>query len=294
MHGELKKMNSIKVKAYAKINWALNITGEAPNGYHLLDMLMQSISLHDTLTINKDEAQGLCIIGSNELTCSDDNLIIKAKKALEEYTGSELNCSFILEKNIPLAAGLAGGSADAAAALAGMNAVFELGLTPSELLRVAEKIGSDVPFFMYGGFQRATGTGTELKRLRNPEKIHMLIIKPCEGLSTAEVYKNSKTDTSACVDDAVNALQEGRIQDLKACCANALFKPASDMRPEINTAIEKLYQSGAVFAAMSGSGPSVFGVFESEDSARIAKDMLKAEYDEIHLASTHVYGLEFV
>ena len=93
-------MNSIKVKAYAKINWALNITGEAPNGYHLLDMLMQSISLHDTLTINKDEAQGLCIIGSNELTCSDDNLIIKAKKALEEYTGSELACSFILEKNI--------------------------------------------------------------------------------------------------------------------------------------------------------------------------------------------------
>ena len=82
-------MNSIKVKAYAKINWALNITGEAPNGYHLLDMLMQSISLHDTLTINKDEAQGLCIIGSNELTCSDDNLIIKAKKALEELKTSK-------------------------------------------------------------------------------------------------------------------------------------------------------------------------------------------------------------
>ena len=92
----------------------------------------------------------------------------------------------------------------------------------------------------------------------------------------------------------MNALQEGRIQDLKACCANALFKPASDMRPEINNVIEKLYQRGSVFAAMSGSGPSVFGVFESEDAAKIAKDMLKAEYDEMHLASTHVYGLEFV
>jgi len=264
-------MRRICLRARAKLNLTLDILGILPNGYHEMQMIMQSVSLCDTLTIEK--AAQTSLHGVDGQLALSDNLIFKAQRLLEETFSLSLPAKFTLDKQIPVAAGLAGGSADCAAALKGLNELYDLGLDESALCRLGARLGADVPFSLTGGTCLAQGDGTQLKRIPNALKGCGLIVMPCEGLSTREIFRAYDAQAPSNRPDTPNALCALKTGDwplLKQSGGNVLYPPACAYRPQIASAIETLETCGALYCAMSGSGPSVFGWFESRNQAQSA------------------------
>lgn len=270
----------MRLTAFAKINWTLDIMGRLPNGYHEMDMLMQPISLYDTLTIDPADTLSLQITGDIPLAPDENNLCLKAARALGRYLKSPMGARICLEKHIPMGAGMGGGSADAAATLMGLNRLWNLNLSIGQLADTALLIGADVPFFLYGGLARAQGVGEKLTLYPCDKTYPLIILKPECTLSTQKVFAQFSLEhrvNRPNNDAALKALQTGDLMLLRASLGNVLTPVSGTLCPDIAQALAALTRHGAAAAFMTGSGSAVVGVYkgpEARDNALTALEKL--------------------
>ncbi|MBO6128798.1 MAG: 4-(cytidine 5'-diphospho)-2-C-methyl-D-erythritol kinase [Pseudobutyrivibrio sp.] len=272
-------MDSINLKALAKINIGLDVTGIRDDGYHQVRMIMQTVNLFDKVSITKSDS-GKVTMSTNLkfLPVNDDNLCIKAAKLLLEEFHVDKGVHIDLEKHIPVAAGMAGGSTDAAAVLFGINKLFNLKLSRQDLMERGVKIGADVPYCIMRGTALAEGIGEILSPLPPMVKCPVLIAKPGISVSTKQVYEA----LDSCFDKVVHPDIDGIIedikeQDLQGICnkmGNVLEDVTIPLHPIIADIKANMMEHGAVGAMMSGSGPTVFGFFKDNKTAKAAKDAL--------------------
>jgi len=274
-------MEQIIKRAKAKINLGLDVIRRREDGYHEVKMIMQSVDIMDILTFTKTKTHGIKIIAGDSavaehIPTDDRNLIYKAAKLLlekfpERITGVEIH----LEKNIPVAAGMAGGSTDAASTLTAMNELFELELSVEELMRFGVKIGADVPYCIIGGTALSEGIGEILTPVSTPPFCYLVIAKPDLYVSTKFVYENLKLSEDTKhpdIDALLEAIKEGDLHTMAKRMENILETVTVVKYPVIEEIKEMLCKFGALNALMSGSGPTVFGIFENEGDAKKAYD----------------------
>lgn len=272
----------IKETAYAKVNLSLDVTGLRPNGYHDVKMVMQTVDLFDTLSLEPIE-KGIELttdskILNDEADGGQDNIIIKAAKAIFSYTGQEYGVKITLNKNIPIAAGMAGGSTDAAATLRGINRLFDLGLSMDQLREIAVTIGADVPFCIEGGSMLSEGIGEILTPLTPAKGLNLLICKPDLFVSTKEVYTrfDALCDVKhPDVDGMVDALNTQSYDKIPSLLGNVLELVTGNLYPVISQIEKAMIDNKAINSIMSGSGPTVFGVFKNEAECKEAEAALK-------------------
>ncbi|MDQ3805943.1 MAG: 4-(cytidine 5'-diphospho)-2-C-methyl-D-erythritol kinase [Acidobacteriota bacterium] len=268
--------------AFAKINLGLRVLGRRPDGYHEILTVFQTVTLHDRLTFEALPGGRLELVcAAADVPADEGNLVHRAAFALRERFGVGRGARVELEKTIPAGGGLGGGSSDAAAALVGLTRLWGLDAGGDELAETGARLGADVPFFLTGGTALGTGTGTQITPLGDAPERHLLVVTPAVKVSTAEAYKalNARALTKA--DRAANlsvSRAESQIRDALRGVVRNDFEPAvSRLYPEIARAREALAGAGARPAALSGSGSSVFGFFESEGEAERARASLRAE-----------------
>ena len=250
------------IRAYAKINIGLDIVGRREDGYHLLDMVMQTVDLYDELEITtRDDGKVHLSCDRLDVPTDDSNLAVRAFRALIP-AGDPRGADIVIKKNIPSQAGLGGGSSDAAAVLKAVNEMYGLGKSDKELENIGVKIGADVPFFIRGGCQRCEGIGEILSPAENPYGEYVIIVKPDAGVSTKEIYT------------AYDRLPE------KPELANVLEAVTAAACPEITEIKHRLLSGGASFASMSGSGTAVFGIFREMPSDLLIST-IKRDYQNI-------------
>ncbi len=261
----------MRLIAHAKINWTLAVTGRRPDGYHDLDMLMQSVWLGDTLELHPADSFTLSLMGGPRVPSGGDNLVLKAAEVIRDAAQVRRGARITLKKRIPVGAGLGGGSADAAAILLGLNELWDLRFSGEELSSLALAIGADVPFCMLGGLARAQGVGEILTEYPSPAPFELVIVQPCEGLSTPSVFKAYDALPEKAwgprTDDALRALCAGDAPGVAASMGNALMRAAIPMRPDIAVCAQALEHFGALRAQMTGSGSAVVGLFDTPDHA---------------------------
>ncbi len=260
----------LTVKAPAKINWSLSICGDRPDGYHDLDMLMQSIELSDELTFETSRWLTLDVNGQR-LPSGDRNLVIRAANALNDTLGTRFGARIQLKKRIPSRAGLGGGSADCAATLLTLNRMWGLNLPLNTLLGIGARLGADVPFCLLGGLARVGGFGEQLQALPGAQSFPMAMVTPGGGLSTPAVFRewDDGGDEVVSMDPAAlaQALSEGDFDRTQQLSFNALEAPAIRLMPEIGQAIDAFRSLGARYVRMTGSGSTVFAIFDTDDQA---------------------------
>ncbi len=293
---EVRVMGKLRVQARAKINWTLDVLGKRLDGYHEMDMLLQSVTLQDTLIVEPAPQLSLEMRGWPRVRVDEKNLVLRAARALQEATGTALGARMALEKRIPVGAGMGGGSADAAAALVGLNRLWGLGLSAEELECIGLTIGADVPFCVQGGLQRAGGVGEVLRPLETPRTYWLVVVQPCRGLSTKDVFTSLRADQidprdRPRNDAAMAALQAGDIQELATAMGNALQPVAAAIRPEIAQCVDRIATTGALRAQMTGSGSAVFGVYATARDARTALEVLRKSYRSVWIASSAREGI---
>ena len=271
-------MQQIIVHANAKINLSLDVINRRADGYHNVRMVMQSLSLHDTLTILKTEQPGIQISAINaerfpDVTWDENNLVYKAAKLWFETHPSTEGVHIIVDKQIPSAAGLAGGSSDAAATLKGLNVLFEQGASISELQALGVKLGADIPYCIMGGTALAEGIGEQLTALPDAPACSCLIVKPNFHLSTKLVYENLTLDDPSAhpdIDAMLEAIHTNNYKKMTSSIGNILETVSIRLHPEIDAIKKEMLELGADCSLMSGSGPSVFGLFEHRQVAERA------------------------
>lgn len=262
------------VHAQAKINWSLSICGDRPDGYHDLDMLMQSIELSDILTFESARFLTLDVNGQR-LPSGDRNLVIRAANALNETMGKHCGARITLKKFIPARAGLGGGSADCAATLLALNQMWNFNLPLKTLQQIGLGLGADVPFCLERGLCRAQGVGEILTPISGAPRIPLVMITPGGGLSTPAVFKawNDGAHPMTKVDNLglARALCAGDLAQAQSLAHNDLEAPAISLMPEIGEIIACFRGLGARFVRMTGSGSTVFAAFESDEAALAAQ-----------------------
>lgn len=263
----------MRVKAHAKINWALNILGFRPNGYHELDMLMQSVELCDEMVFRPAEDLTLSVNGGPR-ECDDKNLVIRAAKALCAHVGKELGAQIDLAKYIPARAGMGGGSADCAAALIALNDMWKLELPMETLLAIGLKLGADVPFCLAGGLARVSGIGENIDPMPAAPAIPLAMVTPGGGLSTQDVFRawdaGDRAVSAHDMYDLARAVMDKDLGRIAALTHNSLEAPAVDMMPEIGACMAAFRDLGAGAVFMTGSGSTVVAAFETDEQARNA------------------------
>lgn len=266
-------MNSITVKAYAKINLGLDVLRKREDGYHDVSMIMQSLELHDTITINKSLSEGISIqTNLSYLPNNQNNLVYKAAALFMDTISVKEGLSIKLTKNIPVAAGLAGGSSDAAATLKGLNELYGTGMTAEELSRLGVKIGADVPYCIMLGTALSEGIGEVLTPLAPIPECLILLVKPNISVSTKYVYENLRLVEGIKHPDIAHmksALVDGDLATLSKHMDNILQTVTVRNYPIISEIKEKMMSLGALTSLMSGSGPTVFGIYQDQ---RLASD----------------------
>lgn len=272
-------MDTISLKALAKINLGLDVVRRREDGYHEVRMVMQTIHLYDRLEMEKTSTQGIELSTNlSYLPVNENNLVYRAGKLLMDEFGITEGIKVYLNKRIPVAAGMAGGSTDAAAMLYGMNELFELGLSREQLMERGVRIGADVPYCLMRGTALAEGIGEILTPLAPMVKCPVLIAKPAISVSTSFVYQNLKLDADTKHPDIDRLIRDIRKQDLGAIAGdmgNVLERVTIPNYPVIAQIKEQMMDSGAINAMMSGSGPTVFGLFEEEVTAQAAYQKMK-------------------
>lgn len=271
-------MDQVVIKAMAKVNLGLDVLRRLENGYHEVKMVMQTVNLYDELTVKKEEKDGISITSNTgELPLNEDNLIYKAAKLIFESAGSSYGVSIHLDKNIPIAAGMAGGSTDAAATLLALNQLFDFEMSKEQLAEIGVKIGADVPYCIYGGTCLSEGIGEVLTKLPDTPDCYLVIAKPGIGVSTKYVYENLHIETVTehpDMDDMVAAIKNGDLQGVVNTMGNVLETVTIKRYPEIAKMKQCLLDNGAQNALMSGSGPTVFGIFIEKETAQKALEEL--------------------
>lgn len=279
-------MDSLTVKAFAKINLSLDVLGTLPNGYHEVKMVMQTVSLFDTVELTKQD-EGITLGCSLKfLPTGPENLAYRAAEAFFKETGISGGVKIYLKKHIPVGAGLAGGSSNAAAVLTGLNRLYDANLSTHKLCEIGTTLGADVPYCIIGGTRLAEGIGEKLSPLPRLPYCHIVLVKPAFSISTKWAYDN----IDACPDIAhpptdklIEALHNS---DLYAICnnmGNVLEDVSIAHHPVLSSVKDDLYSLGAIGAQMSGSGPTVFGIFDDEEKALHAKDVLWKKYKTAYI-----------
>lgn len=287
----------MKLEARAKINWSLDITGVREDGYHLMDMLMQPVSLCDDLTLLPGDGISLRTSGYPAIKADEKNLAFRAANLLRDTYHLNCGCFMHLHKRIPVGAGMGGGSADAAAVLYGLNILWQLGLSQSELENISLRLGADVPFCLRGGLARTTGIGENLQSLPCTRLYWLVVIQPCKGLSTGEVFSAwhaSQTNIHPDTDRLAVILSEGKTNELHGSLYNVLQRVSSQMQSEIDIAIQSLRECGAIDAVMTGSGSAVFGCFMNAKSARNALVRLSSRWHSIWMCHTDMDSIRVI
>ena len=277
------------IQAFAKINWSLDITGVRDDGYHLMDMLMQPVSLADEITLRPSETISISTGGYPPCRADETNLAWRAATALKSYTGYPGGVSIHVQKAIPIGAGMGGGSSDAAGVLYGLNRMWKTGLSSETLEQIGLTLGADIPFALRGGLCRTRGIGEVLENYENKYNYWLVIIQPCAGLSTAKVFSLWKEETPTTRPDtesALSALKDGNFPKLCGSIGNVLQPVACRLRPEIETACSALMREGASSARMTGSGSAVFGIFRNAAAAEKAYKALSPTEKSIFLCHT--------
>lgn len=264
---------SIYLNAYAKINLGLDVIGKRPDGYHEVRMIMQNIRLYDRISIHATNSPKIKLeTNLPYVPTNKNNIVYKAAKLLINKYQIKSGLYINLNKKIPVSAGLAGGSTDAAATLFGMNQLFNLNLSLEELMDLGVTLGADVPYCLMGGTALSEGIGEKLSKLPNFPMCHILIVKPNINVSTQKVYQNfklSEVSSHPDIDSIIKGLKEKNLGETVKHFANVLENVTSKKHPEIKVIKGKMMDQGALNAIMSGSGPTVFGIF---DDLKKAKD----------------------
>lgn len=275
-------------KSYAKINLSLDVINKRDDGYHNLKMIMQTVSLYDTITVEKSDDISISCTNPN-VPCDETNIVYKCAKKLLDIKGKSYGFKIHIEKNIPMAAGLAGGSSDGAQVLKEINRIYELGFSMDELKRIGATIGADIPYCLEGGTYLCEGIGDMLTKTDDFEYDHILLVKPPIDVSTPWVYKNLKLDeilSHPNTEKVIKCLKECDVSGLKDCSGNLLESVTEKEYPQIAHIKEKMYSFGASFSMMSGSGPTVFGIFENETDINCACDYFRAIYPDTFKVKT--------
>ncbi|MDE6530202.1 MAG: 4-(cytidine 5'-diphospho)-2-C-methyl-D-erythritol kinase [Lachnospiraceae bacterium] len=301
----------VTVKGYAKINLGLDVIGKLDNGYHLLRSVMQQIDLYDTVELshlpermeNKDtyhalteEAltdNGLQIVltsDSDAVPLDQSNLAYKAAKLLMEHDSIREGVHIHIIKKIPVAAGLAGGSTDAAAVLMGMNELFGLGHSKDELQELGVKLGADVPFCIMGGSALAEGIGEKLTPIEKMPEMYIVIVKPSIGVSTKYVYENLRLEQVIHPDteQILAAMQRKDLEEMTELLGNVLESVTIEKYPLIRELKDAMLETGAVGSLMSGSGPTVFGVFDTMENAVEAEKRMRQKYPQVFIQAAGI------
>lgn len=286
--------NDISLKALAKINLGLDVVRRREDGYHEVRMIMQTIQLYDRLDIKRTQEPGIQIqTNLSFLPVNENNLIYKAAKLLMDEFSITDGVSVKLDKRIPVAAGMAGGSTDAAAMLIGVNRLFSLGLTKRQLMERGVQIGADVPYCIMRGTALAEGIGEALSPLPPMVKCPVLIAKPSISVSTKFVYQNLKLDDTTIhpdIDRLIDDIKAKNLHDIAAHMGNVLETVTIPNYPVIDEIKKHMLSNGAVGAMMSGSGPAVFGLFDDEDTAKKAYKAMRSSHLARQVYLTSVYN----
>ena len=285
--------NTITLKALAKINLGLDVLGKRENGYHDVRMVMQTIYLYDNVTLTKTEEAGIRLeCNLFYLPVDETNIAYKAAKLLVDEFDIKEGVHIVLDKHIPVAAGLAGGSANAAAVLVGMNRLFSLGLSQQQLMERGVSLGADVPYCVMRGTVLAEGIGEVLTPLPPLPKCYVLIAKPGISVSTKTVYE--KLDSQAIVehpdiDGILEGLDKQDIYKVASSMGNVLETVTIGDYPIIEEIKNVMKEEGALNAMMSGSGPTVFGIFDDKSKARQAQERMRQLQiaKQVYIANVH-------
>lgn len=273
------------VKAPAKINLTLDVLHKRPDGYHEVEMIMTTVDLSDRIGLENREDGVIQIISADRYVPDDHrNLAYQAAKLLKDTYRIPKGVTILLEKKIPVAAGLAGGSSDAAATLKGLNQLWNLQLTVDQLAEYGAKIGSDVSFCVYGGTALATGRGEKIQALPSPPNCWIILAKPSLGVSTADVYGGLRVDTiiHPNTQNMIRAIQEKDYELMCSSMGNALESVTLKLYPEVLMLKEQMIKFGADAVLMSGSGPTVFGLVQHESRVNRIYNGLRGFCDEVY------------
>ena len=283
-------MDEIELKAHGKINLSLDVLGRRDDGYHEVKMIMHTVALHDGIFIKKEREKGIRM--ECNLSClptNEENLMVRAAKAIMDEFSIEEGLSLRLMKRLPVAAGMAGGSADAAAVFHGMNQLFHLNLSTEELEKRAVKFGADIPFCLHKGCYLSEGIGEKLKKLPTLPPCTIILVKPAFSLSTKLIYENLRLENLTDkehpeVDEMIEKLENGDLEEICKLGGNLLEKVSISLRPEIQVLKDFFIKEGALLSLMSGSGPTVFGIFpeeEKEKAEMILQSLRSGEHKDL-------------
>ena len=272
------------VKAPAKINLSLDVLHKRPDGYHEVEMIMTTIDLADRIELTLLDSEAIRIVSLNRFVPDDQrNLAYQAANILKEKFQVKKGVEIKIEKNIPVAAGLAGGSSDAAAVLRGLNKLWDLGLTLDELAVIGAEIGSDVSFCVYGGTALATGRGEIIKELPSPPVCWVILAKPFIGVSTADIYKRLNVETIE-HPNTEKMIESIAAKDYDLMCnsvGNVLENVTLSLYPEVAQIKEQICKFGADAVLMSGSGPTVFGLIQHDSRMNRVYNGLRGFCDQV-------------
>ncbi|MCR6598413.1 4-(cytidine 5'-diphospho)-2-C-methyl-D-erythritol kinase [Bacillus halotolerans] len=272
-------------KAPAKINLSLDVTRKRPDGYHEVEMIMTTIDLADRIELT-ELAEDVVRVSSHNRFVPDDqrNLAYQAAKLVKDRYNVKKGVSIMITKVIPVAAGLAGGSSDAAATLRGLNRLWNLNLSAETLAELGAEIGSDVSFCVYGGTALATGRGEKIRHISPPPHCWVILAKPTIGVSTAEVYRQLKLDEveHPDVNGMIDAIEEKSFQKMCSRLGNVLESVTLDMHPEVAMIKNQMKRFGADAVLMSGSGPTVFGLVQYESKVQRIYNGLRGFCDQVY------------
>lgn len=290
-------MNEYEIKAYAKINLGLDVVRRLENGYHEVKMIMQTVNIYDTLTLRKT-TEGICLTSdSGQLPMDENNLIYKAARLMREHYGITEGVSVHLHKSIPIAAGMAGGSTDAAATMLAMKELFGLETSKAELMELGVKIGADVPYCIMGGTALAEGIGEKLTPLSKAPRCYLVVAKPDIDVSTKYVYEHldaAGVTGHPDIDGMVSAIEQGSLQGIVERLGNVLETVTVPAYPIISTIKDRMRELGAQGSLMSGSGPTVFGIFAEHEKAFKAYEQMKTEQMKNGQLVRQIFLTEFV
>ena len=276
-------------KAPAKINLSLDVLYKRADGYHEMEMVMTSIDLADRIVLKTIEEDRIVIQSTNGFLPLDQrNHAYKAAKLLKETYQIKKGVNISIEKKIPIAAGLAGGSSDAAATLRGLNRLWHLNLSNDELALLGEQIGSDVPYCIYGGTVYATGRGEKIKQIDTLPQCWVVLVKPKKGISTWTIFENLSFEQLVHPETKkmLAAIQEKNYYQMASSTGNALETVSAIKQPDIKRIKKKMLQFGADAALMSGSGPTVYALCEKYSKAQRVYNGLKGFCNEVYLVRT--------
>ena len=266
----------MKLKANAKINLTLDVLDKREDGYHLIDSVFQSVSLSDIVTVEKAD---IISVGCTDSTiCDDSNIAYKAAHKFFEYTGIKGGADITIEKNIPLASGMGGGSADAAAVIVALDKLYNTHLSQEQLCEIGLLVGADVPFCIVGGTARVGGIGEQMQKLPDIPNCAILLIKHGEKLSTADMYSrvDEYPQTEYYTQKMVDGITHG---DINAVCKNVfnVFASVCDNK----TLIDDINKTNPLAVSLSGSGPTVFAIYKDLFEVKTAKEKLEEKYSPI-------------